>query len=149
MYPSVKYFKSAQKKIKLPLFFPDATRAVVKTLDSIDVKKCHTPGILVNTLHLYEQLGLKVLNSFDGIASLMSWSGTIISDSGGFQVMSLAKSAYPRGKVNNKGVIFYPSRKKRVLFTPEKSIRFQFALKTDLMVVLDDFTPPKADKKVF
>jgi tRNA-guanine family transglycosylase len=46
------YFKSKDKKLKLPLFFPDATRAVVRTLDSQDIKATKTPGILVNTYHL-------------------------------------------------------------------------------------------------
>lgn len=112
-----------------PLFFPDATRAVVKTLDSIDIANTHTPGILVNTYHLLNNPGLSVIKKFGGVAKFMNWEGITISDSGGFQAMSLG------GKPNDKGVLG---------LTPESSLQAQFTLGTNLMVVLDDFTPPTA-----
>lgn len=86
-----KVFKYSNGRLECPLFFPDATKAVVRSVDSQDVINTKTPGILVNTLHLYLDLGKRVLKKFNGIGPLMDWPGALISDSGGFQVMSLAK----------------------------------------------------------
>jgi len=58
--------------------------------------------------------------------------------------MSLIKAKTGNGKVDDIGITFYPSKKKKILLTPEKSIDYQIKLKTDLIVVLDDFTPPNA-----
>lgn len=139
-----KVFKYQRGELPTPLFFPDATKAVVRSVDSRDVINTRTPGILVNTLHLYLDLGEKVIKKFKGIGPLMGWPGALISDSGGFQVMSLAKKG--SGKVSDAGVSFHLNKKKKVLLTPEKSIEFQSWLKTDLMVVLDDFTPLSASR---
>jgi len=140
-----KHFKYKGGELPLPVFFPDATRAVVRTLDSKDVKGTNTPGILVNTYHLYRELGTRVLKKFGGVREFMNWDGAVISDSGGFQVMSLAKSG--GGKVTDEGVTFYPSKKKKILLTPEKSIQFQHTLDADMFVVLDDFTPKNVSRK--
>lgn len=139
-----KYFKYQNGKLRLPVFFPDATRAVVRTVDTEDIEQTRTPGILVNTYHLYTDLGKRVLKKSGGVKQFMSWQGAIISDSGGFQVMSLAKTAANKGKVTDKGVSFRLSKKKRLLLTPEKSIQFQMLLQPDMVVVLDDFTMPEA-----
>lgn len=135
-----KYFVTRNKqKVLLPIFFPDATRGVVKTVDSQDILSTKTPGILVNTYHLFEQAGYGVIKKHRGIKNFMSWPGIAISDSGGFQVMSLAKKS-SSNKISDKGVIFPSTKVKNYIFTPEESIRFQLSLKTDLVVVLDDFT---------
>ena len=138
-----KTFRSQAGDIPLPFFFPDATRAVIKTLDTVDIKNTKTPGILVNTYHLYLELGKQILKEYQGIRPFMRWDGALISDSGGFQVMSLAK-INKKGAVTDKGVSFSQSKKKRILLTPEKSIQFQMLLRPDMLVVLDDFTMPKA-----
>ena len=138
-----KFFKSRSENIPLPVFFPDATRAVVRCLDTSDIEATGTPGILVNTFHLWRELGHDVLKKFGGIGNFMDWHGATISDSGGFQVMSVIKSGAMKGKVIDEGVIFYPSKNKKVILTPEKSIQFQMNLKTDMVIALDDFTDPK------
>jgi len=138
-----KFFKSRNGNIPLPVFFPDATRAVVRCLDTSDVESSGTPGILVNTFHLWRELGRATLKKFGGIGNFMGWHGGIISDSGGFQVMSVIKSGAMRGKVADEGVILYPLKDKKVILTPEKSIQFQMSLNTDMVIVLDDFTDPK------
>lgn len=130
------------KKIPLPVFFPDATRAVLKMLDTRDIEETKTPGILVNTYHLYKGLGKIVLKKHGGIREFMGWNGAVISDSGGFQVMSIAKTI--GGKITDEGVTFQEGKTKTSL-TPESSIDFQMKLKTDMVVVLDDFTDPKAN----
>lgn len=131
----------------MPVFFPDATRAVVKTLDFSDVESTKTPGVLVNTYHLWRELGKGVMKNFGGIGEFMSWKGGIISDSGGFQVMSLVKKGQIEGKITDEGLVIYPSKKKRLILTPEESIRFQMSLGSDMVVVLDDFTDPKSNHK--
>jgi queuine tRNA-ribosyltransferase len=135
------------KKYALPVFFPDATQAVVKSLDTVDIVNTKTPGVLVNTYHLYRELGKDLIKKFDGVGKFMNYDGAIISDSGGFQVMSLIKAKTGNGKVDDVGITFYPSKKKKILLTPEKSIDYQIKLKTDLIVVLDDFTPPNATRE--
>lgn len=122
-----------------PIFFPDATRAVVRTLDTKDIEETMTPGVLVNTLHVKDLLG----TNFSDVKTFMNWKGLTISDSGGFQIMSLAKKLGKAGAVTDEGVSFDFSGK-TTLLTPEDSIRFQLQLGTDLMVVLDDFTAPGA-----
>ncbi len=139
-----KYFKTiGGKRIPLPVFFPDATRAVLKTLDSSDIEGTKTPGVLVNTFHLYNSLGRKIFKRFGGVRNFMSFYGGTISDSGGFQVMSLAKAGGGRNTVSDQGVTFKLQGKKKILFTPEESVRFQMVLKPDMVVVLDDFTDPR------
>lgn len=133
-----------ERKIPLPVFFPDATRAVVRSLDSKDIESTKTKGILVNTFHLWQELGGDVLEKFGGIGNFMNFGGATISDSGGFQVMSVIKSGAVKGKITDDGVIFYPTKKTKKILTPEKSIEFQMKLKTDMVVVLDDFTDPKS-----
>src|SRR5260221_3802633 len=137
-----KYFKSQSGNIPLPVFFPDATRAVIKTLDTIDIENTKSLGILVNPYHLYKDLGKKVVKEHGGIRKFMNFHGGVISDSGGFQVMSLAKTL--GGKITDNGVTFKPQGEPKITLTPEDSIEFQLALQTDMVVVLDDFTPPNA-----
>jgi queuine tRNA-ribosyltransferase len=138
------YFKTLTgKKISLPIFFPDATRAVLKTLDSTDIENTETLGVLVNTFHLFQDPGQGVIKQFKGVRNYMNWGGGVISDSGGFQVMSIAKNMGGNKAVTDTGVTFKMDGKK-ILFTPEMSIKLQLELKSDMVVVLDDFTDPKS-----
>lgn len=141
------YFKFKGGSLPLPVFFPDATRAVIRSLDTLDIEGTNTRGILVNTFHLWQELGVDVLKRFGGIKNFMGWKGACISDSGGFQVMSVVKSGQVKGKITDEGVIFHPTKKKRMVLTPEKSIEFQLNLGSDMVVVLDDFTDPKSNYK--
>jgi queuine tRNA-ribosyltransferase len=145
----MKFLRIKNKKIKLPIFCPDGTRAVVRSLDSIDLKRAGVDGIVINTLHLKTDLGSHFFEKLDGIKNFMNFNGLIISDSGGFQVLSLV---YERGqgKISDSGVIFYTGgtkKPKKHLFTPEKSIQMQLALNADIMICLDDCPSPKANEK--
>lgn len=131
----------------MPVFFPDATRAVVKTLDSIDIENTKTSGILVNTFHLWQGLNKNILENHGGIRGFMGWHGAVISDSGGFQVMSVIKKGITPGRINDEGIVFHPGKNRKVVFSPEDSVRFQMLLGTDMVVVLDDFTDPEVDYK--
>jgi len=126
-----------------PIFFPDATRGMVRGLDNQDTEKTGTPGVLVNTYHLWRMIPEEQMKTMGGVKKLMNYQGAVISDSGGFQVMSIVKKG--GGKVRDEGVWFKPENSPRILLTPEISIRYQMAMQTDLMVVLDDFTTPTAN----
>jgi queuine tRNA-ribosyltransferase len=80
-----RYFKYKGGKLSLPVFFPDATRAVIRCLDTTDIEGTDTQGVLVNTFHLWHELGDDVLKKFGGIKNFMGWKGACISDSGGFR----------------------------------------------------------------
>ncbi len=141
------FFKYSGGSLPLPVFFPDATRAVIRSLDSVDIESTKTPGILVNTFHLWKDLDKKILKKTKNIANFMNWKGAIISDSGGFQVGSLIKKGKKIGFVDDEGAHF-KYEGKNYLLTPEESIRFQMSLGTDMVVVLDDFDLPEASFEV-
>lgn len=129
---------------KLPVFFPDATRGLIKSLDTQDIENTKTSGILVNTYHLYKDLGIDFIKAKGGIKKFMNFDGYVISDSGGFQIGSLIKMNPDAGFVNDEGATFKPLGEKKVKLSPEDSISFQIELGSDMVVVLDDFTDPNA-----
>lgn len=140
-----KYFKSQiAGKLRLPVFFPDATRGFVRSIDTQDLEETKTEGVLVNTYHLYKELGLDFVKNLGGIRKYMNYEGAVISDSGGFQVGSLIKKNPQLGYVNNKGVTFKMPGQPRMFISPEDSITFQMQLGVDMVVALDDFDPPNA-----
>jgi len=131
------------RTLPYPLFFPDATRGEVRQLSFADVKKVELPGILVNTFHLLRLVGTEKTIEAGGIHEYLGWDGAMISDSGGFQVMSIAKKYGGNSTVTDEGVTFTLDDVDHH-FSPEDSILYQMTMGTDLMVVLDDFTPPEA-----
>lgn len=135
-----KFRKLDGHTLEYPLFFPDATRGEVRQLSFADVKKVGLPGILVNTFHLLRLVGTEKTVEAGGIHKYLGWDGAMISDSGGFQVMSIAKKYGGNSTVTDEGVTFTLDGVDHH-FTPEDSIKYQMAMMTDLMVVLDDFTP--------
>lgn len=141
-----KFFKYKGGELPFPVFFPDATRAVVRALDTNDIENTKTSGVLVNTYHLYKELGFKKLKEIGDIKHFMNFSGAMISDSGGFQVGSLIKKNPEMGKVTDAGVTFRLDGQK-IFLSPEESIRFQMELGVDMVVVLDDFDAPNATLK--
>jgi queuine tRNA-ribosyltransferase len=141
------YFRYRNGEIPLPVFFPDATRAVVRSLDSLDIEATGTKGVLVNTFHLWQELGPEIMEKFDGVTDFMKWNGAVISDSGGFQVMSVIKNGQMKGKITDEGAEYYKTKTKKIVLTPEKSVEFQLRIKSDMVVVLDDFTEPDATRK--
>jgi queuine tRNA-ribosyltransferase len=147
---NLKNTKIIDKKILLPVYFPDATRAVVRGLDFDDLLKSKVQGLVINTYHLMTQPGNSVIKAVGGIKKYMSWDGLIITDSGGFQLLSLIYRDSSFGKVDTDGVVFYKSskgKKKKYKFTPEKSIQTQFNLNADIMICLDDCPSTKADRE--
>ena len=82
--------KTAHGILKTPFFMPIATKGAVKNLTAFDVKKLGSPILLSNTYHLYLTPGTEVLKAAGGLHRFMDWRGAILTDSGGFQVFSLA-----------------------------------------------------------
>ena len=133
------------KSYALPIYLPDATRAVAKSLDSRDLDYAGVSGVVVNTFHLMNQPGTEVLNKLGGVKSFMNYRGLVVSDSGGWQVFSLIHRSKRPGKIMDEGVVFHLDNKTHALFTPEKSIQVQFDIGSDIIICLDDFTAPNAD----
>ena len=117
---------------------------MVKSLDSQDLENARVEGVVVNTFHLASDPGTTVLKKFGGIKNFMKFDGLVTSDSGGWQVFSLIHRNKTAGSITDKGVRFTIGTKKKEVFTPEKSIQAQFAIGGDLIICLDDFTPPDA-----
>lgn len=140
--------KTSHGTIKTPFFMPDATRGVVKGVNKADLLKAGVSAMVVNTLHLYLQPGIKVIKKAGGIHKFMNWPGPLLSDSGGFQVFSLLHNNPKMGKITDNGAIFMsPIDGSKHVLTPERSIQIQFELGVDMMVCLDDCPPNNAKNK--
>lgn len=137
------------KNYQLPTYLPDATLAVVRNLDHSDLKSLGLNAVMVNTYHLINRPGEELLKKIGGVKKFMNWNGLVSSDSGGFQLFSLIQKNSDLGRITDEGVVLYngPKKQKKKIFTPEDSIRMQFAIGSDIMICLDDFTPPSADEK--
>jgi queuine tRNA-ribosyltransferase len=135
----IKQLKIKNKIHKLPIFCPDATQAVVRGMDSLDLKNAQTRGVIVNTFHLHNKFGLENF-PFNSIQNFMNFNGLFISDSGGFQIFSLIKKDPNFGFINDDGFVVKKTKK---VFTPEQSIQMQFNLQSDIIICLDDFTRPE------
>ncbi|MFZ5424579.1 MAG: tRNA-ribosyltransferase family protein [Patescibacteria group bacterium] len=133
------------KAYDFPIFLPDATRAVTKSIDSNDMVFAEVRGCVVNTYHLMSEPGVSVLKHFGGIKGFMKFDGLVVSDSGGWQVFSLIHRNKKAGTITDKGVTFSLGGAKKKLFTPEKSIQVQMDIGSDIVICLDDFSPPEGD----
>jgi queuine tRNA-ribosyltransferase len=138
--------ETAHGLLQLPVYFPDATRGVVRTVDSQDLEGCGVQGLVVNAFHLSTRPGAGLIKSAGGIHRFMGWRRPIASDSGGFQLMSMIRENPRYGTVTRRGVHFtdLDGNRKKTLFTPERSIRLQFDLGADLVICLDDCPSPDA-----
>jgi queuine tRNA-ribosyltransferase len=123
--------------VSTPVFLPVGSQGTVKTLTPEELKNIGISMILSNTYHLYLRPGIDVIKSFGGLHDYMAWHGPILTDSGGYQVFSLASLC----KINKDGVIFRShidgSEHK---FTPESVIEFQEKLGVDVIMTLDECT---------
>jgi len=121
-----------------PIFMPVGTKANVKTLIPEEVKEVSQGLILGNTYHLWLAPGDDIVKLNGGIRGFMNWDGALLTDSGGFQVFSLAKMR----KITEEGVTFRHHKSGDKLFlSPEKSIDIQNNLGADIIMVLDECPP--------
>ena len=129
--------------IDLPNFLPDGTYGGVKAIDSYDLLGCKVNGIVMNAFHLYSKPGLSIIKRHDGINNFIRYPNPILTDSGGFQVFSLLRENPKNGQINENEIIFRPNQDKRkIIFSPEKCIQLQFAVKSDIIMCLDYCTHP-------
>ena len=121
--------------IETPVFMPVGTQGSVKGLTSTEVDDLGAAIILANTYHLMLRPGDALIAQFGGLHRFISWNGSILTDSGGFQVFSLANSR----KVEEDGVRFQSHLDGETIFlTPERVIEIQSNLGSDIMMVLDE-----------
>jgi queuine tRNA-ribosyltransferase len=120
--------------IETPVFMPVGTLATVKSLSPEDLLACGAQIILGNTYHLYLRPGCDVIQAFSGLHRFMHWERPILTDSGGFQVFSLARLR----KITEEGADFQSHIDgSRHLLTPEKAIEIQLCLNADIIMCLD------------
>ncbi len=121
--------------VTTPVFLPVASQGAVKTLTPEEVKGIGIAMVLANTYHLYLRPGIPVIEKIGGLHKFMAWDGAILTDSGGYQIFSLASLR----QVNDEGVIFRSHIDgSQHLITPELAIQFQEALGADIIMVLDE-----------
>ena len=128
--------------IKTPAFMPVGTQATVKACTIDDIKKTNSEIILSNTYHLMIRPGVERIQSAGGLHTFMNCNLPILTDSGGFQVMSLSKL----NKIDReKGAIFNSHVDgKKFFLSPEESIRIQLGLNSDILMIMDE-CPKKSD----
>lgn len=132
----MKKLKTAHGSVNLPVFMPVGTAGSVKALSPQDLKELGAQIILGNTYHLYLRPGEGLVKKFGGLHKFMGWDRAILTDSGGFQVMSIGT------KITEEGVEFKSHIDgSKHLLTPEKSIKIQQELGADIIMAFDQATP--------
>ena len=123
-----------------PIFMPVGTRASVKTLSPEELKDMHAAFILANTYHLWLRPGADIVEKAGGINKFMNYNGPILTDSGGFQVFSLAKNK--KKDITEEGVHFKSHIDGEKLFlTPEKSMAIQEKIGSQIAMMFDECPP--------
>jgi len=126
---------TAHGKVKTPVFMPVGTQGTVKALTPEDLKAAGASIILGNTYHLYLRPGLEVIDRFSGLHAFMNWDRSILTDSGGFQIFSLAKLV----RITEEGVVFQSHIDGSThMLTPEKAVEIQRRLGSDIVMCLDN-----------
>lgn len=132
-------FHTPHGPIEMPAFAPVGTLANVKTLEPRDLHEAGAQLVLANTYHLYLRPGHELVRRFGGLHAFMQWDGPILTDSGGYQVFSLAANR----KIDADGVTFRSHIDGSAhRFTPEKVMEIEQALGPDIAMVLDECPPP-------
>jgi queuine tRNA-ribosyltransferase len=132
-------------KIQTPAFMPVGTYGSVKAMKPEDILATGAEIILGNTFHLFLRPGLDVIEAHHGLHDFTQWQKPILTDSGGFQVWSLAK----RRKISEQGVTFAsPVDGAKVFLGPEESMMIQRVLGSDIVMIFDECTPYPATEIV-
>ncbi len=126
---------TAHGEVETPAFMPVGTRGTVKAVSPLEVRDMGYRMILANAYHLYLRPGHELIERHGGLHRFMGWDGALLTDSGGFQVFSLANLR----KITDEGVLFQSHLDgSRHMFTPELSVQVQEALGVDIIMCLDD-----------
>ena len=130
--------------VETPAFMPVGTYGTVKSVTPEEVAASGAEIILGNTFHLMLRPGSDIVRKHGGLHEFMNWNGPILTDSGGFQVFSLAAMR----KLSEEGVRFQsPVNGDVVFLTPEKSMEVQHELNADVTMIFDECTPYPASEK--
>jgi len=140
----VSEMKTAHGKIMCPVFMPVGTLGSVKAIHQKELEEVvHAQIILGNAYHLYLRPGLDVIESAGGLHKFMGWNRPLLTDSGGYQVFSLAQNR----KISDEGVSFQSHIDgSRHFISPEKSMDIQRSLGADIIMAFDECTPFPAEK---
>jgi len=131
--------------VETPTFMPVGTYGSVKAMTPRDLVDVNAQIILGNTFHLFLRPGLDIVGEFGGLHRFIGWDKPILTDSGGFQVFSLAH----KRKITEQGVTFAsPVDGSKVFLSPEESMRIQTVLDSDIAMIFDECTPYPATEKV-
>jgi queuine tRNA-ribosyltransferase len=134
----------ARGTVETPAFMPVGTYGSVKAMSPRELEGIGAEIILGNTFHLFLRPGLDVVGDFGGLHRFIGWNKPILTDSGGFQVFSLAH----KRKITEEGVRFAsPVDGSTVFLSPEESMRIQRVLDSDIAMIFDECTPYPADEK--
>ncbi len=129
---------TAHGVVETPAFMPVGTAGAVKAMTAEDLTGLGYGMILSNTYHLALRPGEEIIRRLGGLHRFMGWDGAILTDSGGFQVLSLAQ----RRSITDHGVVFRSHLDgSRLEMTPERSIEIQNALGSDIVMAFDDCPP--------
>jgi queuine tRNA-ribosyltransferase len=135
----------ARGKVETPAFMPVGTYGTVKAMTPEELQQIGTQIILGNTFHLMLRPGTEIIKKHGDLHDLMHWQGPILTDSGGFQVFSLAKMR----KITEEGVTFAsPVDGAKVFLSPEVSMQVQRDLGSDIVMCFDECTPYPAAEEV-
>lgn len=130
--------------VETPAFMPVGTYGSVKGVLPEQLRELGAEIILGNTFHLYLRPGLEVIGAHGGLHGFARWDGPILTDSGGFQVFSLAH----RRRITEAGVTFQaPTDGATVFLGPEESMRIQRVLDADIVMIFDECTPYPASEE--
>jgi queuine tRNA-ribosyltransferase len=137
------FLRTAHGAVKTPVFMPVGTQGAVKAVSPADLERIGVEIILGNTYHLYLRPGLGILDAAGGLHGFSGWTKPILTDSGGYQVYSLAKLR----KLDDDGVTFRSHLDGSLhRFTPEMVVQAQRAIGSDIMMVLDECPPHPCDE---
>ncbi|MBN1230503.1 MAG: tRNA guanosine(34) transglycosylase Tgt [Anaerolineales bacterium] len=124
-----------------PVFLPDATSGVVRSLNSADLEEIGIQALVMNTFHLMQKPGSSTIQALGGLHQMTSWENPILTDSGGFQAYSVIRENPKNGSLSDKGIFFFREGDKRKFqLTPEKTIQLQINYDSDVVICLDDCT---------
>jgi tRNA-guanine transglycosylases, various specificities len=138
--------KSSKGYIDTPVFMPVGTQGTIKGVFTSDILNTNTQIILGNTYHLLLRPGIEILKKFGGLHNFMNWNKPILTDSGGYQIMSLSK--FNRIDINLGAIFKSHIDGKKIILSPEKSIKVQKAINSDIIMVLDECPKLTRDKKI-
>jgi queuine tRNA-ribosyltransferase len=136
--------KTAHGEVPTPVFMPVGTQASVKGVSPDELIEMKAPILLGNTYHLVVRPGLEVIQQMGGLHRFMGWTGPILTDSGGFQVFSLAKIR----EMTEEGVMFSSHVDgKKFFLGPKEAMQAQDALGADVMMAFDECPPWPCDRE--